>query len=212
LFSRDCLEVELALPGNRRLTVFINHLKSKFIDPKKATTLAKKKAQRKRDDKYRGRQADRVIKLLHERFPGNRFDSELFAVVGDLNDEAASKPLKKLYSSAGLEDALERPPTEQDRWTHWFRSENSVSHIDALLLSPALAQQTNGVIPDIERRGISFSRILQDGGIGPKLTHYQRVDDDPNPIDVDFRFTRFPNVDAELYASDHCPVFLELPG
>lgn len=31
LFSRDCLEVELALPGNRRLTVFINHLKSKFV-------------------------------------------------------------------------------------------------------------------------------------------------------------------------------------
>jgi endonuclease/exonuclease/phosphatase family metal-dependent hydrolase len=211
LFSRDCLEIELALPGNRRLTVFINHLKSKFIDPKKANTLAKKKAQRKKDDTYRGRQADRVIALLHERFPGNAFNSELFAVVGDLNDEPGSKPLKKLYQQEGVEDALERITSEEDRWTHWFRSENSVSHIDAMLLSPALAAQTAGVAPVIERRGISFSRILQDGGIGPKLSHYQRVDDDPNPIDVDFRFTRFATVDAELYASDHCPVFLDIP-
>jgi endonuclease/exonuclease/phosphatase family metal-dependent hydrolase len=211
LFSRDCLEVELALPSGRPLTHFINHLKSKFIDPKQAKTLAKEKAARKKDDKYRGRQVDRVIKLVHERFPGNAFNTELFAVVGDLNDEPASKPLKKLYLQAGLEDALEHIPNEQDRWTHWFRSENSVSHIDALLLSPALAQQTAGVTPVIERRGISFARILQDGGIGPRLTHSQRVDDDPNPIDVEFRFPRFAEVDAELYASDHCPVFLEIP-
>ena len=63
----------------------------------------------------------------------------------------------------------------------------------------------------IERRGISFARILQDGGVGPKKSHFQRVDDDPNPIDVDFRFPRFTEVDPELYASDHCPVFLEIP-
>ena len=63
----------------------------------------------------------------------------------------------------------------------------------------------------IERRGISFSRILQDGGIGPKLTHFQRVDGDPNPVDLDFRFERFPGVSPADYASDHCPVFLELP-
>ena len=42
-------------------------------------------------------------------------------------------------------------------------------------------------------------------------TRHLKVDDDPNPIDVDFRFGRFPEVDAELYASDHCPVFLEIP-
>ena len=34
-----------------------------------------------------------VIKLLKERFPGTAFDTDLFAVVGDLNDEPASKPL-----------------------------------------------------------------------------------------------------------------------
>jgi endonuclease/exonuclease/phosphatase family metal-dependent hydrolase len=211
LFSRDCLEVELALPGARRLTVFINHLKSKFVDPKQANTMAKKKAARKKGDNYRGRQADRVIKLLKERFPGNAFSTELFAVVGDLNDEPRSKPLKKLFDNAGLEDALKRFPNEPDRWTHWFRGENSVSQIDALLLSPALSQATAGITPVIERRGISFARILQDGGIGPKVTHFQQVDDDPSPVDVPFRFPRFPAVDPELYASDHCPIFLQIP-
>src|SRR3954447_22055397 len=211
LFSRACLEVELALRGGRRLTVLVNHFKSKFVDPRQANTMAKKKAARKKADNHRGRQADRVIKLLKERFPGTAFDTELFAVVGDLNDEPASKPLKKLYASTGLEDVLERIPNQQDRWTHWFRGENSASHIDALLLSPALAQATSGIAPVIERRGISFARILQDGGVGPKLTHFQMVDDDPSPIDVDFRFPRFPEVDPEVYASDHCPVFLDIP-
>jgi hypothetical protein len=210
LFSRDWLEVELALAGNRRLTVFINHLKSKFIDPKKAKTLAKSKAQRNRDDKYRGRQADRMIKLLQERFPGNGFDTELFAVARDLNDEAASKPLKKLYSSAGLEDALERRPVEQDRWTHWFRSENSVSHIDAMLLSPALAQQTAGVAPAIERRGISYSRILQDGGIRPQTHPLPTRRRRPQPNRRRLPLPPLPRSAPELYASDHCPVFLDI--
>jgi endonuclease/exonuclease/phosphatase family metal-dependent hydrolase len=211
LYSRDCLEVTVALPGQRQLTVFVNHLKSKFVDPFKNNTLAKKKAARKKGDKHRQRQADGVIKLLRERFPGNAYDSELFAVVGDLNDEPRSTSVKKLFANANLEDPLARIPAEADRWTHWFRGENSVSQIDAILLSPALASMTAGVKPAIERRGVSYARVLQDGGIGPKKTHFQKVDDDPNPIDVDFRFTRFSQVDPELYASDHCPIFLEIP-
>lgn len=210
LFSRDCLEVVVALPNGQPLTLLINHLKSKFVDPHKAKTLAQKKAQRKKDDAHRQRQAERVTAILQERFPGDGFQTELFAVVGDMNDEPASKPLQGLFEDAGLEDALARIPAEQDRWTHWFRGENSVSQLDALLLSPALTQATAGSAPVIERRGISFARVLQDGGIGPKQTHFQRVDDDPNPVDVGFRFPRFNEVDPELYASDHCPVFLEI--
>ena len=66
-------------------------------------------------------------------------------------------------------------------------------------------------MPEIERRGLSFARILADGGIGPRLTHLQRFDGDPAPLDVDFRFDRFEGVTPEAYASDHCPVFLEIP-
>ena len=119
--------------------------------------------------------------------------------------------LAALYANSGLEGAIARIPAETDRWTYWYRSENAVSQIDHILLSPALTAVTAGAAPTIERRGISFSRILQDGGIGPKLTHFQRVDGDPNPVDVDFRFERFPDVSPADYASDHCPVFLELP-
>ena len=83
--------------------------------------------------------------------------------------------------------------------------------LDYLLLSPALAAATEGSVAEIERRGLSFARILADGGIGPKLTHVQRFDRNPDPVDVDFRFERFAGVSPEAYASDHCPVFLEIP-
>jgi endonuclease/exonuclease/phosphatase family metal-dependent hydrolase len=200
LFSRDCLEVEFAL-GTRRLTVFLNHLKSKF---------AKTAEERATGDALRTRQAEAVRELLHERFPGSRYQSAWFCVVGDLNDEPLSAPVQPLVDAAGLVNALERG-AEDDRWTHWYRSENGVGQLDYLLLSPALAAATEGSVPEIERRGLSFARILVDGGIGPKLTHLQRFDGDPDPVDIDFRFERFAGVTPEAYASDHCPVFFEVP-
>jgi len=204
LFSRDCLEVEIALngSGSKRLTLFINHLKSK---------LASTPAERQRADELRKRQAQAVKKTIESRFPGEQFNQEFFAVIGDLNDEPLSAPLKPLVSDAGLIDALARFPKVEDRWTHWFKSENTVSQLDHILLSPALNAATTGKQPRIERRGIGFSRILADGGPGPRLTHFHRMDDDPNPINLDFRFPRFTNITPEDFASDHCPVFLEVP-
>ena len=76
---------------------------------------------------------------------------------------------------------------------------------------PHLAAATQSSAPEIERRGLSFARMLADGGIGPKLTHLQHFDGDPNPVDVDFRFERFEGVTPEAYASDHCAVFFEVP-
>jgi endonuclease/exonuclease/phosphatase family metal-dependent hydrolase len=204
LFSRDCLEVEFALTPNppTRLTLFVNHFKSK---------LAESAAERKRADKQRLHQAQAVRDIVHRRFPGAAFDTELFAVLGDLNDEPASAPLQPLVAGAGLEDALARIPNEPDRWTHWFKSENAVSQIDQVLLSPALAGETGGSLPRIERRGISFARVLTDGKPGPKLSHFHRTDIDPAPVPIDFRFPRFSGVNPEDYASDHCPVFFTVP-
>jgi endonuclease/exonuclease/phosphatase family metal-dependent hydrolase len=209
-FSRDCLEIEIDLPGGKNLTLFVNHLKSKFIDYKAASTPAKQKAARQRADDFRNRQAAAVKKIVHARFPGAKFDSALFAVIGDFNDEPDSAALTPLLQDAGLVSALERIPQAEDRWTYWYRSENTASQIDHILLSPALDAATAGVVPEIERRGISFARTLQDGKPGPKQTHFQHVDDDPNPIPVDFRFPRFAGVTPEEYASDHCPVFLTI--
>jgi len=204
LFSRDCLEVELALneAGTKRLTLFVNHLKSKYAETPE---------QRKRGDQLRTRQATRVAKIVHERFPGQAFQTEWFAVVGDLNDQPASPCVAPLTQNAGLVDALGRIPAESGRWTYWWRSPNDVSQIDHLLLSPALHSATQGVTPQIERRGIGFSRYLQDGTTGPRKTEFYRQEEDPSPVSIPFQFARFDKVNTKLYASDHCPVFLEIP-
>lgn len=201
LFSRDCVEVEVDL-GSRNLTLFINHLKSKYAE----TPIA-----RQRGDALRTRQAQAVADIVRERFPGNRFDSAFFAVLGDLNDEPGAATLAPLVQSAGLIDAVARINPVEERWTHWWRSENQVSQLDHLLLSPALDSATQGIVPHIERMGISFARRLQDGTSGPRRTHFHRIEEDPSPIEVDFQFQRFTEVTPQSYASDHCALFLEIP-
>jgi hypothetical protein len=66
-------------------------------------------------------------------------------------------------------------------------------------------------MPIIERRGIAFSRVLADGLAGPRKTRYQRREEDPDALDVDFRFKRFAEVRPDVFASDHCPVAFEVP-
>jgi endonuclease/exonuclease/phosphatase family metal-dependent hydrolase len=204
LFSRDCLEVELALDknGKTRLTLIINHLKSKFSDTAE---------ERQKADKLRKRQAKAVLNIVRERFPGAKFDQDLFAVVGDFNDEPLSAPVLPLTRDSGLINVVDRLALPEDRWTYWYRGQNAVSQIDYLLLSPALQAATAGIKPRIERRGISFATILADGKPGPRQSHLHRSDADPNPTLIDFRFPRFKEVNREDYASDHCPVFLDIP-
>lgn len=63
--------------------------------------------------------------LLRERFLGNRYKSVWFAVLGDLNDEPFSDPVKPSVENAGLTNVLDQIPDEGDRWTHWHRSETT---------------------------------------------------------------------------------------
>jgi len=202
VFSRDCLEVEFALNGSEKLTVFLNHLKSKF-----ATDDAEKAAAAER----RKKQAGYVKDLVEQRFPGPAFHTGLFAVTGDLNDQPESDPVKPLTEDAGLVDLLARIPNKEDRWTEWYRSENSVSQIDYILMSPALDARTAGTQPIIERRGVGFKSKWQSGGFGPRKSHFHAFEGDPNPVDIDFQFPRFAGVDHQNWASDHCPIFLEIP-
>ena len=57
----------------------------------------------------------------------------------------------------------------------------------------------------------TVARYLQDGSVGPKKSYFHRQDSDPSPVEVDFHFPRLGKVTPEDYASDHCPVFLEVP-
>jgi len=204
IFSRDCLELEIALndSGSQKLTLFLNHLKSK---------LAESEQEKQDAAARRQRQAEYVRDLVHQRFPGSAFDSELFAVIGDLNDQPESDPVKPLTRDAGLADALLRVPAKEQRWTEWYRGGNAVSQLDYILMSPALDSATAGENPAIERRGIGYKSKLQSGGFGPRKSHFHAFEGDPSPVEIDFQFPRFAGVDIQNAASDHCPLFLRIP-
>src|SRR5207244_9981616 len=107
------------------------------------------KQAREENDAKRHRQAEHVREIVHDRFRGKTFDSALFAVLGDFNDEPASPAVDPLLRDAGLVSALERIPVALERWTYWYRSENTVAPLDHVLLSPALAKATEGTVPTI---------------------------------------------------------------
>ncbi len=192
LFSRDCLEVSFNI-GGKPLTLFANHLKSKY---------AEDEAIQARGNAKRKSQAVRVAQVLRERFPGNAYKSGRFVALGDFNDSPDSEFVAPLVKDAGLENVIERLEAGE-RWTHWWAGKNRVSQLDYILLSPALSKSCAGK-PVIERRGVS-TKI--------KKKSYFNLPGDAKGSAVDFTFPRFPGVTEAVDASDHCPVFfdLELP-
>lgn len=135
VFSRDCLEVDIHVPGGQRLTVLVNHFKSKIGG----------------GDEQRHRQATRVAEILAERF-GPKLDKGHFIVAGDLNDGAAAKSLEPLLQR-DLVNIVDRLP-KKERWTHYYKKGKSAEQLDYLLLSPSLAKIQKQNLPHIERRGL----------------------------------------------------------
>jgi endonuclease/exonuclease/phosphatase family metal-dependent hydrolase len=138
-FSRDCLEVDIALPDARRLHLLINHLKSKAFSPT---------GQDPQSNLRREGQARRVAELAAA------FDlaNDLVIVAGDLNDTPDSAALAHLLSTPGLFNVVERLAAN-DRFT--FRTGGE--QIDYLLVSDPLKAALQEV--HIERRGISAAHI-----------------------------------------------------
>jgi endonuclease/exonuclease/phosphatase family metal-dependent hydrolase len=207
IFSRDCLEVRLQLKKNVFVTLFINHFKSKLALG--ADEEARNK-ERTRANARRQLQAETVVSLLKSRFSAAAFKTEYFAVLGDFNDTPLAPQLAKLCQKSGLVDAL-ATLAPQERWTHYWKAKNSVSQLDHVLLSPALAgklKKKGGV--SLERRGLGFRSESKktDGGTLPKQVKLEAIEDDPNPLSIDFQFERFAEVSSSNFASDHCPVFL----
>jgi endonuclease/exonuclease/phosphatase family metal-dependent hydrolase len=201
LFSRDCVEIELALPDGRTLTVLNNHFKSKLvIESNPAKRAAKEQAARNK----RQRQAQRVMDIVRERFAGRTFESELFAVVGDLNDQPGSPAVRPLLKNSGLENVLNRLP-EQERWTGYYKSGGDVSQLDYLLLSPVLSQLSAGVLPTLERAGIGFRALNATQDVLPKQINLVGSETDEG-MAIDFGFARYEGVTPKRTASDHCPL------
>lgn len=208
LFSRDCLEVavELNKSGSKTLTVFINHLKSKFVSGEAPEG---EEAQSEEAAEKRKRQAKKVARLVKDRFQGSDYGKQWFAVVGDLNDEPRSNALSSLVDNADLENVLDRLPAEE-RWTHYYKSAGQVSQFDYLLLSPALSQACAGALPTVNRTGVGFRDLSKkDQGVLPRQVSLVTEEGASEEVKVDFRFARLPEVTAKLAASDHCPVTIE---
>lgn len=208
IFSRDCLEATVQTPKENELTFFINHFKSKLVRGK--TQEERQKASDQANAK-RKLQAKTVSKIIKDRFSGNSFDNKYFAVLGDLNDTPSAQELIPLVKKSNLIDAFDEGKIDKiDRWTHYYKSEGTVSQLDHILLSPALAKKLKKV--EIERRGIGFKSLSKrDSNILlPQNVKLKQSDDDSAPLLVDFQFKRFDEISINNIASDHCPVFLKL--
>jgi endonuclease/exonuclease/phosphatase family metal-dependent hydrolase len=137
VFSRDCAEFQIDLPGTRTMWVLVNHFKSRGYGSKAA------------NDRKRRKQAERVSAIL------KRFDlkKRWVVVAGDLNELPDSDSLSPLLRRAGLRNTFDKLPADADRWTHRddaLASKNE--QIDYLLVSDALWPRLKEV--RIERRGI----------------------------------------------------------
>lgn len=137
IFSRDCLEVEIGVPGGRNVFVLINHFKAKDRTPEIS-------------DAKRLRQAGEVARILKHRYDLSR---DYLIVAGDLNDEPSSAPLAPLTSLSGLSNVLDvvGHPAD-DRWTYYYGKGRQHNAIDYLFVSDALAPHVRAA--GIERRGI----------------------------------------------------------
>ena len=123
VFSRDCPEFSVETPSGNRLTVLVNHFKSKGYGGKAAS------------DARRKAQSRRVREICKELVDGGQ---DLVAVVGDLNDTPDSDPLAPLLVDGELRDVFGHPAFDDGGWPGTYGLCNAGNKIDYLLLSPKL--------------------------------------------------------------------------
>jgi predicted extracellular nuclease len=161
VFSRDLLEVELFDARRRRrlLTLYVTHLKSKFVAwPTDPVVGARE------NDALRLRQAESTAAIVARR---QRTDAR-YVILGDMNDVAGASTLAPLVEIEGrrLVDGLAspvetRPPPndrsgpgpEDARWTYRFKPSGEPARyqlLDQIWLSEALGDRLVGA--GIDRR------------------------------------------------------------
>jgi len=129
IFSRDCPEYAVEVPGGELLWVLPNHFKSKFGGDSP-------------DSKRRRRAQATRTKAIYEEL--RAAGEELIVVLGDLNDTPDSTPLRPLVEWTDLQDVASHGdfdtatfPGLEDK-TGTYSLGNANQKIDYLLLSPAL--------------------------------------------------------------------------
>lgn len=181
LFSRDLLEVDVAVPVDggepRTLTLFVNHLKSMMEG--RSQTRAR-----------RLEQVHELLAIVKDRV-GPDFDGN-FVVLGDMNDyleedaDGTKTALEELAGHPYLVNANEAL-APADRWTHYYKGHRDYRQLDFLWVGRALYERAGRPAPVVIRQGLPRRATRYDGprfdGVG----------------------------DNRPKASDHCPVTLTLP-
>ena len=111
--------------GGQEWKVFGLHLKSKWSDYKEDPH----SNNRRRSESLACR--DRILKLQKE-------DGLPFLILGDLNDTKSTAPIRLLQSRGKqtVAVALEAADSRGEKWTHFYKKEDSYSRIDYILKSP----------------------------------------------------------------------------
>lgn len=153
VFSRDLLQVEIlrADRSRRLLTVFVNHLKSKFCDFGEDPVTCQQ-----HNSDQRTHQAAVAARIITAQM---RPDSR-FVVCGDMNDSPTSSALAPLVADQGLGlvDGLahaipdrpapaDTPPAPDRPWSDRFKQPHKPAEyelLDQIWLSPALASKLAG--------------------------------------------------------------------
>ena len=151
VFSRDCLEVDIAFE-KRTITLFVNHFKSMMGG--RANT---------RDRRLL--QVRTVRKLIEERFGKNSTGDNPFIVLGDFNDyietgHVGESSLSNLVRWNQVENVVDRLD-ENERWTHFYAGGNDYRQLDYILVSNTLKDHVTSV--EIERRGMPKRATRYDG-------------------------------------------------
>jgi endonuclease/exonuclease/phosphatase family metal-dependent hydrolase len=123
--KRGLLEVRFATEGGE-FALFVVHLKSRFTD-RDDDPLS---TQRRLGEAVAVR--DCVLKIFQEPAKAR------FLLVGDCNDNAASRPLRSLMQK-GQTEIFDRLPAVDSRgevWTHFYKKEQTYSTVDHMLASP----------------------------------------------------------------------------
>lgn len=187
VFSRDCLEVDVDVPGSGVLTVYVNHLKSMRAELTEGNG-------RELTRRLRERQCEAIQELVTSRFSRDPSDAR-FVIAGDLNDypeddDQGHSAIHNLLAWDAIVDIGNRTALP-DRWTHFWKGvpreglRPKYRRLDYLLPSRRLAAE-NPHPPHIERRG---TPLRADRFSGPR---FQGIGRD------------YPK------ASDHCAVVWDL--
>lgn len=136
--KRGLLELRLMTSAGE-LTLFAVHLKSRYTDrPDDPESALRREGE-----------AAAVQSAIEKAFP--KRDGR-FLVLGDFNDDRASRTLQRLLKHGNRRVSVLLPAVDSrgETWTHHYRKEDRYSRLDHILISPGLLSSVRGGVGSIE--------------------------------------------------------------